>query len=148
MRTRTNRFHARAWRRVVSFAIEVRYDASPVMTLLFDAARADMSSPFSPISAKGSPISFAGVALGVWALEEALLDAALLERLLEGCWRPDACLVPLLLLPEGDASRESVLRKADLRFGGTGSDATSIGGDGILSPGKLSRSLAWSSTTS
>ena len=56
---------------------------------------------------------------------------------LPDAWRP---LADLLL--EGEAKRERVLRKTDLRLGGAGSADASIGGVGIFSPGKLSRSLA------
>ena len=116
------------------------------MTLLFEAASAEMSSPFSPISVKGSFISLEGVTMGVCTVEATELDAVLAALLVEACraeaWRP------LADLPEGEASRERVFRKADLRLGGTGRVAESMGGVGILRPGKLSRSFAWSSTIS
>jgi hypothetical protein len=55
----------------------------------------------------------------------------------------------LVLLLAGDARRESVLRKADLRLGvGAGTEAASIGSRGSFRVGFVSRSLLWSSTTS
>ena len=76
----------------------------------------------------------------------------LLDTLLLGGWdcslRSDTWRELALLLLEGEAKRESCLRKTDLRLGGAGSIDASIGGVGILRPGKLSRSLACRSTIS
>lgn len=54
----------------------------------------------------------------------------------------------LLFAEVGEARRDRVLRKFDLRFGGgAGSDCMSMGRAGNLTPGWDSRSL-WSSSTS
>lgn len=69
---------------------------------------------------KGSPVSAAGVG-------GALVDTAVMLVL-------DACLL-------GDAKRESVLRKLDLRFGRVRRTEASKGRGGSFTLGLLSRSL-------
>ena len=74
------------------------------------------------------------------AVEE--MDVAVDRRVKEACRRLD-------LLLEGEARRERVLRKADLRLGGGGGSAeTSIGRLGSLAPGLESRSFPCISTIS
>lgn len=79
---------------------------------------------------KGSAISPVGEAIGVGRME------------------PNEGFVPrrLVLLDVGDARRESVLRKFDLRFGGGGIESAVMGNGGIFRFGLVSRSF-WSSST-
>jgi len=102
-------------------------------------------SSSSSFSENGSAASACGEASGVWCVDETALDAVLLD-VTEAEWRPEACLWEDL--PEGDARRERVLRKTDLRFGGAGREELSMGREGILSPGYASRSLPCNSTIS
>ena len=85
----------------------------------------------SPTGANGSPISCDGDNTGD---EFAAAKFVLLGTLRDAC-RPT-------LFDEGDARRESVFRKVDLRFGGDGNVDTSIGSLGSLVDPSESASLA------
>ena len=91
----------------------------------------------------GSPRSCEGDAIGVvaedvWVLDWAVAD----EGRLDEPWR---ILEPL---PDGEASRERVLRKVPFFFGGDGNVAGSSGSLGSLASGNASRSFPSTSTIS
>lgn len=94
----------------------------------------------SPRGMNGSPTSCDGDTSGVCDPPGEDPKLGVLGTLNDAC-RPT-------LLDEGEARRERVLRKVDLRFGGEGSVDTSIGSLGSLADPSESASLACSSTIS
>jgi hypothetical protein len=105
----------------------VKYDARPVMVTLLDKGALAPS-----VAMNGSLISFDGDMTGVGSV-----DGTALELFLE-CL-PDECRA--VLFPDGEARRESVLRKVDLRLMGGGREDASMGRSGSLTLGFESRSL-------
>lgn len=120
------------------FEIAVRYAAIAVLVAEGEEGVAVATSAES-IAVKGSVPSVVGeLRGGVGSAEDGMNGCPFSRRLVDLFRLP---------LPVGEARRESVFRKLDLRFGGT-TDAGSMGTAGIFWPGWASRSFRSSSTTS
>lgn len=110
----------------------VRYDANPVMVLLawllLDKVELSKLSVAPVNEVNGSTASLDGVVMGVGKVEGTALELA------EEGWRLDDVLPTLL--DEGEASRERVFKKFDLRLvGGVGTVDASMGRLGSLALG-------------
>lgn len=101
----------------------MRYEATPVL-FAEGLTSAEVSIVLELKVVNGSLISPDGEVSGVGRLEEKLL--ALLKRRLEE---------RAVLLDVGEARRDSVLRKVDLRLGGVGRDCMLRGTAGRVTPG-------------
>ena len=132
VRTRTNRFHGRAWRKTSSFESVVRYAARPVVVGFAEFKALTATAPKS--SKNGPVISDVGETTGVGRAEGMGLPG-LVAKKCEILLR-----APVDLLA-GEARRESVFRMTDLRFVGCGSAEGSIGNDGRETDGCASWSL-------
>lgn len=148
VRTLTKRFHARVWRTLVSLASDVKYAARPVtveFAVKWPVLGPSVCVPFVTLAeneANGSVDSSLGDAIGVLAEEVLVLDCAVEAGREEAAWRA-------AVLLEGEARRESVLRKVDFLFGGgVGTVDASSGNLGSFLPGRASLSFSCASTIS
>jgi hypothetical protein len=119
------------------FEIMVRYEAMAVL-LAEGLTVTELSRLLAVKEVKGSLSSPEGEVRGVAPAEMAL---ALVSRRLEE--------LRAIFEEVGEARRDNVLRKVDLRFGGgEGSDCMSMGNTGSFTPGWDSESFRSSSTIS